>query len=316
MGLFEQPYNAALCLVLGTVVLLGRRRGGAGPGSVALAAGLCLLAAAVPLTWLLILTRLDPGMASWSAHNVLESPPPHAYLAAFAPLWLLAGAGLRLAWRELGPRRWLLVAWVVAPVVLVYLPVSFQRRMAEGWIVPLGILAAVAAARLRLPLLGSRASAALLVTVSCLGSAYLVSVDLLSYREGSARHYSPTVMMEGLRELGARAELDDVVVASWVFSAWAPAHAPVRVLHGHRIQGIPTPEVVDAVMSGLAQGARSGSPPRFGAPLAHVRFLVFEGAPPGARVLALGDNRIPAWWGPPAFHNAGLDIYDLATPAQ
>ena len=51
------------------------------------------------------------------------------------------------------------------------------------------------------------------------------------------------------------------------------------------------------------------------APLEGVRFIVFEGPPGQAPLLVLGENRIPAWWGPPAFHNAGLEIYDLAPQA-
>jgi hypothetical protein len=141
-------------------------------------------------------------------------------------------------------------------------------------------------------------------------------MDLRLYREQSARSYSPSAMMEGLRYLGAHANRDDVVIASWVFSAWTPAHAPVRVVQGHRIQGVPTPRVTHAVMAALQEGAEAGRAPSFEAPLEGVRFLVFEGPMRESQVLVLGEHRIAPWWGPPAFRNAGLAIYDLDRPLR
>ncbi|MCS7070724.1 MAG: hypothetical protein NZM00_04410, partial [Anaerolinea sp.] len=93
----------------------------------------------------------NPAFARWSAQNILESPPPLLYVLAYGPLTLLALAGAPWIWKRAGRGRvggMLLIAWPVIVPVLVYLPINVQRRLAEGVIVPLAILAAYGLERL------------------------------------------------------------------------------------------------------------------------------------------------------------------------
>lgn len=108
----------------------------------------CLAAAAVGLTLPLFLYSAwifggNDVFAQWSAQNYLPSPPPIHYVWGYAVWAGLAWGGGRLAWRRaknaLGAA--LLVAWVGVVPVLVYLPLNVQRRLSEGVIVPLAILA-------------------------------------------------------------------------------------------------------------------------------------------------------------------------------
>jgi len=81
-------------------------------------------------------------LSTWSAQNRLPSPHPLHYVFGYAVLAVPAAIGLRWAWRRGSPSHLLLAAWVIAAPVLVYLPVNVQRRLLEGAIVPLAILAA------------------------------------------------------------------------------------------------------------------------------------------------------------------------------
>jgi hypothetical protein len=93
----------------------------------------------------------NPAFARWSAQNILASPPPLLYALAYGPLALLALAGAPWIWKRAGRGRagaMLLIAWPLIVPVLVYLPINVQRRLAEGVIVPLALLAAYGLERL------------------------------------------------------------------------------------------------------------------------------------------------------------------------
>lgn len=88
--------------------------------------------------------------SQWAAQNWLPSPHPAHYVLGYAVLGIPAVVALCWAWQRGAAQApyLLLASWIVAAPVLVYLPVNVQRRLAEGVIVPLGILAAVGLARL------------------------------------------------------------------------------------------------------------------------------------------------------------------------
>jgi hypothetical protein len=82
----------------------------------------------------------DPVMRQWNAQNQLPSPSPVHYLLAYG-LWLaVALPGWRVLWRR-QPRLALLAGgWIVSIPVLLYVPISVQRRLIEGVQLPLAAL--------------------------------------------------------------------------------------------------------------------------------------------------------------------------------
>jgi hypothetical protein len=114
-------------------------------------------AAVVALPVLLYTTAVfvsSDVMGDWSGQNELPSPHLLQYVFGYVALGIPAAAGLRWAWRRRGDAAglpFLLIAtWIAVAPFLVYLPINVQRRLAEGVIVPLGILAA-AGLRLMFP---------------------------------------------------------------------------------------------------------------------------------------------------------------------
>ncbi|MFN8527454.1 MAG: hypothetical protein U0670_02445 [Anaerolineae bacterium] len=87
---------------------------------------------------------LNPAFRQWSAQNILQSPPIWEYVFAYLPIVLCAVIALRFFARRAKTRieDALLIGWMIAVPILVYLPINVQRRLAEGVIVPLAILAA------------------------------------------------------------------------------------------------------------------------------------------------------------------------------
>lgn len=104
----------------------------------------CLVAAGVTLPlfgYNLWVFSANAAFAQWSAQNILPAPPVWHYALAYLPYLIFAAWGVRQAWRSGNERALLMVAWAACGLVLVYLPISIQRRLAEGVLLPLVILA-------------------------------------------------------------------------------------------------------------------------------------------------------------------------------
>lgn len=85
----------------------------------------------------------DPIWQSFTQQNVTLSPSPIYYVLGLGIIGVLALWG---AWRMLRrqfSQAHMLVIWLIVVAVLVYLPMQFQRRLAEGLIGPVSILAAM-----------------------------------------------------------------------------------------------------------------------------------------------------------------------------
>ncbi|MBN1120393.1 MAG: hypothetical protein JXJ17_04905 [Anaerolineae bacterium] len=112
----------------------------------------CALAAAIPVGLLIYnawLFSTNPVFAGWAAQNDLPSPPLIDYLLAYGLLLILSVIGLfDLRKDRLDDKYRLLIVWIIAAAMLVYMPLNVQRRLLEGVIVPLSILATVGVFRL------------------------------------------------------------------------------------------------------------------------------------------------------------------------
>ncbi len=85
----------------------------------------------------------DPVLRQWTAQNLILSPHPVHYLAAYGLLIPFGILGVIYLLREKRDANWLPVAWSLALPILVYAPYPLQRRLAEGFWVALIALALV-----------------------------------------------------------------------------------------------------------------------------------------------------------------------------
>ncbi|MEW5719993.1 MAG: hypothetical protein AB1817_15300, partial [Chloroflexota bacterium] len=105
--------------------------------------GLLMLAQLPLAAHTLLVLYGDPRWSGFSAQNITLSPDPIYYVLGLGIPGALAIVGAwRVARRRFGPAC-LLVVWLVAVAILVYAPVAFQRRFAEGVTAPIAVLAAL-----------------------------------------------------------------------------------------------------------------------------------------------------------------------------
>jgi hypothetical protein len=183
--------------------------------------------------------RADPILAQWGRQNVLVSPEPWHYLLAWG-LWLAPAALFLLrwkgAWRRSRPDILFLVAWLAVAPLLLYLPISIQRRFAEGVQLPLVCLAALGLttglSRLA-PRTARRLLAGAVIALSLPTTLVLLAGGLLVATRPAPPVFLPRDEIEAFRWLGLHAEPGSAVLARFEVGNALPAFAPVRVYLGH-----------------------------------------------------------------------------------
>lgn len=233
----------------------------------------------------------NPAFATWAAQSVLESPPPIAALLAYLPLGALAWVGGRLAWARAAhdPRWALLIGWPLATPFMVYLlPASLQRRMGEGVIVPLALLAALGvmvlarrwSRRAALPLVAATTFSSILL----LGS---VSLVVFSTRPPTM---NPRVQIEALQWLEARGPRGAVVLGAYDSGNILPVYTNFRPFLGLGTETLDS----DAKREQVARFFGGAMDPAERAALYatyDIRYITYG---PAERALA-GDDTAPAW---------------------
>ena len=212
----------------------------------------CLIAAPVVIYSLITFT-VNPVMRVWSAQNLILSPHPVHYVVGYALVGLLAmfGAVYVLRRRDARSGALRLVAWAIVVPPLLYLPFNLQRRLIEGWQVPLAILAALGLAHFVLPawrrtrfvrwlvrfprytVRGLRQWAITLILLA------MVPTNILLMGSGTLAviaHASPIFRdggeVKALDWLAARATYNDVVLSSYSAGNYIPGRVGVRVYIG------------------------------------------------------------------------------------
>jgi hypothetical protein len=196
------------------------------------------MAIAAGLTYIL---WMNPAIRSWLQQTVNPPPTPAAFIVGYGVLLPFAVAGAIAVLHRVDEatcsRAGALLAaiWTIVGAVLIYLPFPWQRRLMEGYDIPLSILAALGlrwavsslgpAARRRIT-----ASAMALATMGTLWLAGASVMGSLALREP---HYLPEADVRGLAWLEEHTTALDLVLASPTIGNVIPAYSDARVYWGH-----------------------------------------------------------------------------------
>jgi hypothetical protein len=232
MGLVVPFYVAVAWAVMGIAWLtLGLRRKEI-LWREGLVAGLAVAISAPIMAYSAWVFTSDPVYATWAAQNLVLSPHPLHYLAAYGVLVVLATFAVRGAWRSEKP-VWLPLAWVAIVPMLVYLPFNLQRRLVEGMQVPLSLLAALGVLKFN-----PRGGRLLVVATVLLIGLSLTNVLLVGYNfwllPGRPNPiYRDAGEVDALDWLNGQVDPDDVVLAAYETGNYLPTRVGARAFVGH-----------------------------------------------------------------------------------
>jgi hypothetical protein len=169
----------------------------------------------------------DPLYRQMNAQNILYSPHPLHYLMGYG-LWLLPAA---FGWRALHRRQPRLArfagVWLLVTPVLVYIPVTFQRRMIEAVQLPLVILAVLGLTVTLRVRRWSRWLTPTLLTASLLTSGFTLAAGWLIARSHPEGIFQAADQLAVLTWLAENAPPGEVGLAAYPTGNALPAYTPL-----------------------------------------------------------------------------------------
>ena len=193
-----------------------------------------LVAGAAP--WLLYdfwVSRNHPVISAWNLQNQTVSPPVQNYILGYGLVLILAVVGI---WRTKPAQTKegrLLLSWLVTGVILLYIPVPFQRRLSLGIFFPMAALAGLGWHSLTSNITRSRLLTAMLILLILPSNLLVVSAGLLGVTQGRSAvvHYEDE--LSAYKWAAENLLQGSLILAAPETGNRIPAFAPLRVLYGH-----------------------------------------------------------------------------------
>lgn len=216
--------------------------------------------------------NLDPFLRSWTAQNLILSPPVGDYILAFIGILPLTVYGLYLVFKAGDRDALLLGLWVCLFPILAYAPYNLQRRLPEGVWVAVVILAFVAVERGLFKL--QRAFRAYSV-LSFLPALFFFVGAFFTVLKPAQPLFIQKSEVDAFNALAQTAAKDDVVLASFLTANQLPAWAPLRTVLGHGPESINAaelkPEIDQFFSEGGSDSARQALIDEF-----NIRFVILS----------------------------------------
>lgn len=240
------PFHApTLFAVACTYVILKKRRD---PASWRLL--LIFLSIASPsVIYHYVRLHADSVSESMLAANLTVTPQPIHLLLGFGMLWVLAAVGVVSARKTMRNDAWsFLVVWLVVQFMLVYSPLTFQRRLLEGFFFPLAVFAAVGAvvaygkvrSMIRIPTVTFHAAVIAAAVIFLLPSsvfAVVRNIDLFVTNEPPI-FFMTADERDAIRWIRRNLSTNDVVAATFGSGNRIAGFAGRRVYAGHWVKTI------------------------------------------------------------------------------
>jgi hypothetical protein len=193
-----------------------------------------LVAGAAP--WLLYdfwVSRVHPVISAWNLQNQTLSPPPLNYILGYGLVLILAVVGI---WRTKPAQTKegrLLLAWLVSGVILLYIPVPFQRRLSLGLFFPMAALAGLGWYSLTAKLSRSRLLTVILILLVMPSNLLVVSAGMLGVTQGRPAVIHFEDELTAYRWAADNLPQGSLILAAPTTGNRIPAFAFLRVLYGH-----------------------------------------------------------------------------------
>lgn len=194
------------------------------------------LLSAPPVLYLGFLFLSNPILKQWNAQNNIPTPHPLHYLSAFGIYLVLAGFGIKLL-KQTRPDLWRLsIGWALFIPVLLYIPIGIQRRLIEGFHIP---LVAITVLGLTSVLYSSRRWLIPFTMFLILPSSLLFWTGAIqSALRTSEPVFQPADELSVFDWLNKNAQPGQVVLSAFPTGNVLPAHTALIPFIGHRVETV------------------------------------------------------------------------------
>jgi len=231
-----QPFTVvAIGIVLGVWLVVERLHETPAGRLRSWAAGLtAFLVGALPMlvyTWGVI--RQHPILSAWNEQNLTPTPGISEVLLGYGLVLIFAVVGMLLGDARGRSSGRLLITWVILGFIMLYLPVSLQRRLTLGLFIPLAALAgvgleAIAPTRRRFALL-----LAATIVLSVPSHLVVIGSGLVAVSRAEVGLVTSESDQALLEWIGLNLSEDPLILAGLDTGSRLPAYGDVRVLYGH-----------------------------------------------------------------------------------
>lgn len=186
----------------------------------------------------------SPIGSAWLAQSdrLMNPKSPWTLLAGFAPLALLAGVGIRRMFSMRNDSRWFLLVWMIAPLVLMWIPWFFRMRVSGAWSIPVALCAAEGVwwilhhASLRRSLVYQTLIAGIVIVMLVPMHVRTFALNVSAYREDVPLAYLPDDFVSVMVWYREHTTDEDVLVSSWYTGNILPGFTGRTVYGGHGVQ--------------------------------------------------------------------------------
>lgn len=181
-----------------------------------------------------------PVLAGWNAQNITPAPALWDLFLALCPALIFAFWGIRAAWREKkNPFMRLLLVWLGVGLVMIYFPLSLQRRLMTGLFIPVAILAVIGVDELcRQNWVKLNRLRLVLLLTSLFTNMLVLSAGIFGLLSRSSLLYLTRQEQDALVWLETIAIPDAIILASPEMGLYIPAYSEKRVLYGHPFETV------------------------------------------------------------------------------
>lgn len=179
----------------------------------------------------------DKQLSIWNAQNLTHSPPAWDLVISLSPVIILAFLDLFFDRHNLRatPHRVLLWAWLGASLLLMYLPLPFQRRFITGLYIPAAILAIMT---MRSWVKSSQKAYRVLLVLSIPTNIIILLAGSMAAVNRDPRLFITGDEYQAMSWIRSHTTIQDVILASPENGNVIPARTGRRVVYGHPFETV------------------------------------------------------------------------------
>lgn len=187
----------------------------------------------------LFILNTNQVFEAWKSQSLTKSPNPYSYIIGFGFTGILAVIGAIYSYKEKKPENSMLLSWLLAFLVLAYMPLGFERRLVMGVHILLCILAIKAVVNFKI----DKTLVVIAIIALTMQSNIKFIIDHLADVNKFQLNYNLYENdLKAFEWLKNNAKKDDVILCSLGIGVYIPGRTGRKVYLGHYDQTVNFPE--------------------------------------------------------------------------